>query len=141
MPLVNLTIHRRRPRCGLGSVRGIDRYETKLRAGAESAGVVLIDDGAAGEDHDAVLFWNSDWQFTPMHQIAANGVAPAHVTPAVAEGIELEKEMILAVEVDQAVGIVGPVASRGKMELGAIGFLVRRRLGEEHQDCDKEKSC
>ena len=129
-----------RARCGLGSVRGIDCYETRLRAGAESTGVVLIDDGAAGKDHDAMLFRNSDRQFTPMHQIAADGVAPTHVTPAVGEGIELEEQMILAIEVDQTVGIVGPIARRGKMELGPIGLLVRWRLGEE-QDCDMEKSC
>ena len=75
-----------------------------------------------------------------MNQIGADGVAPTHVTPAVAEGIELEEQMIFAVEVNQAVGIVGPIASRGKMELGAIGFLIGGGLREESQRSEEERS-
>ena len=117
---------------------GVDGDQTRLPAGTEAAGVVLIDHGAAGEDHDAVLFGKSDRQFAPMNQIAAHRVAPAHVAPAVAEGIELEEQMILALEVNQAIGVVSPIASGGKMELRAVGFLERRRLRLERQGCGEK---
>jgi hypothetical protein len=67
-------------------------------------------------------------------------VAPAHVTPKVARRIELEEQMIFAVEVNQAIGIVGPIASRGKMELRAIGFLIGGGLREKSQRSEEERS-
>jgi hypothetical protein len=100
---------------------------------------VLIHYSATGEDHDTVLFRKSDWQFAPMNQIAADGVAPTHVAPAVAEWIELEEQMILVIEVDQAVGIVGPIASGREMKLRTIGFLICVSLAEKGQRGDEER--
>jgi hypothetical protein len=48
--------------------------------------------------------------------------------------------MILTLEVDQAVRVVGPIVSRRKMELRAVEFLVCRSLREKRQRGDKEKS-
>src|ERR1039458_3964634 len=127
-------------RCGLGSVCGVDGDETRFRTSAETARVVLIHYSAAGEDHDAVLFRKSDRQFAPVNQIGADGVAPTHVAPASAEWIVLEKQMILALEIDQAVRIVGPVAGRGKMELRAVGLLIGSRLREQGQGCGEKSS-
>ena len=74
-----------------------------------------------------------DGQFLPMHEIAADGVAPAHVAPRVAEGVVLEEEVVFAFEVDEAVGIVGPVAGRGEMVLRAEGLVAGCRGGEEEE--------
>src|SRR5215472_8926774 len=49
-------------RCRFRSVSGIDGYQARLAICAEAAGVVLIDNGAASEDHDAVLFRQRDRQ-------------------------------------------------------------------------------
>ena len=81
----------------------------------------MIHDGAAGENHDALVLGNSDRQFAPTNQIAADGVAPTHVAPAVAEGIELEEQMVFAFEINKAVRIVGPVAGGEKWNCGRNG--------------------
>ena len=39
-----------------------------------------------------------------MQQVAADGVAPAHVAPRLADGIVLVEEVILAVVEDEPVG-------------------------------------
>src|ERR1700680_607148 len=111
-------------RCSFGSVAGVDGDETRFPSGAESAGVVMINDGAAGENHDALVLGNSDGQFAPANQIAADRVAPTHVAPAIAERIELEEEMVFAFEINKAVRIVGPIAGGRKMELRAERLLI-----------------
>ena len=125
-------------RCSFGSVAGVDGDETRFPSGAESAGVVMIHNDASRENHDAVAFRKSDRQFAPTNQIAADGVAPTHVAPAVAEGIELEEQMILAFEIYKAVRIVGPVAGGGKMELRAERFLISSGLAEKCEGCTEE---
>jgi hypothetical protein len=69
-----------------------------------------------------------DGEFVPVEEIGADGVAPAHVSPLVAEGVVLEEEMVLALEVDEAVGVVGPVLGRGEVDLRAVGLIVVRCL-------------
>ena len=53
----------------------------------------------------------------PVDQIFRSRMAPVHVTPVPPVGVVLEKEMILAVVVGEAVGVVGPAAARRKLEL------------------------
>jgi hypothetical protein len=79
-------------------VAGVDCHEARFAGGAEAAGIVLVHHGASREDHDAVLFRESDRQFFPMDEIAADGVPPTHVAPGVAERVVLVEEVILAVE-------------------------------------------
>src|SRR5579871_5911361 len=71
-----------------------------------------------------------------MNQVGTHGVSPTHMTPAVAEGVELEEKMILAFEIDQTVRIVGPVSGRRKVELGTKGFVVGGALTEEPRAYD-----
>ena len=78
-----------------------------------------------------------------MSQVGRNRMAPAHVSPLIAEGVELEEEMVLAVEQDGAVGIVDPVRRGVKVDLrlprgGWTRRLktTRRRLAEDL--CDKD---
>ena len=60
-------------------------------------------------------------------------MAPVHRAPHVRVWVLLVKEVPLAFEKDEAVGVIHPVFGRGKMELGAVGFAVhdrwRRGLG------------
>src|SRR5215471_12336726 len=90
----------------------------------ESAGVVGVDDDAAGEDHGAIFFGNGYGQLMPVEEVGADGMAPAHVAPLVSEGVVLEEEMVFAVIEDEAVGIVGPVARGGEVYLRAKGLIV-----------------
>ena len=110
---------------GARRVAGVDGDHAWLAGGAEAAGIVLVHDRAAGEDHDAVFFGERHGQFLPVDEVAADGVAPTHVAPGVAERVVLVEEVVFAVEPDQAVGVVGPVLARREMELRAIGFAVR----------------
>ena len=48
------------------------------------------------------LLAERDGQVLPAHEVAADGVAPAHVTPAVPLGVVLVEQVILAVEEDAA---------------------------------------
>ncbi len=52
-----------------------------------------------------------------MEKIGGDGVAPTHIAPLIARRVELEKEMVLAIEKDGSVGIVDPVGWRAEMEL------------------------
>jgi len=97
---------------GARGVAGVDGDQARLTGCTEAAGIVLVHDGAAGEDHDAVFFRESDGHFLPVDEIAADGVAPTHVAPGIAEGVVLVEEVVFAVEPDEAVGIVGPVLAR-----------------------------
>jgi hypothetical protein len=45
----------------------------------------------------------------PTHEVAADGVPPAHVAPAVPLGIVLVEEVILVPEEDEPVGVVDEV--------------------------------
>src|ERR1700761_2690656 len=92
---------------GLG-VAGGDGDET-VPVRAEAAGVAMIDDDAAGEDHGVVMFGNGNGKLMPVEEVSADGVAPAHVSPLIAVGVVLKEEVVLALEEDEAVGIVRPV--------------------------------
>ena len=91
---------------------GVDRYETVFAVRAKSARVSFIYNRAAGEDHHAAFFGKSDGQLIPMQKVAAHCMSPAHVSPFITERVVLEKEMVLAFEVDEAVRVVGPVFAR-----------------------------
>ena len=78
-----------------------------------------------------------------MSQVGRNGVAPAHVSPLIAERVELKEEMVLAVEQDGAIGIVDPIGRSIKVNLRLPGGgwtrrlkTTRRRLAEDL--CDKD---
>ena len=69
-----------------------------------------------GDEHVAKLL--------PVHQVAADGVAPVHVAPFPAVRIVLVEQVILAVVEDEAVGVVVPAASRREVELRAEPLAV-----------------
>ena len=107
----------------------------------------MIDDNAAGEDHDAVFFGQGDGQFVPMEQITADGMPPTHVAPYITKRVVLVEEMVFAFEEDEAVGIVGPMHTWGEMELRAEGLVVPDGavLSGEQQDtqgqqCGKQET-
>src|SRR5437667_1385899 len=86
----------------------------------------------------------------PMKEIAADGMAPAHVAPFVAERIELVEEMILAVIESEAVGIVHPIRGRRKMKLRPPRLTVKFRahcrkysakIRQCHNPPDKSECC
>ena len=95
----------------------------------KTAGVALVDDGAAGEDHDAVVLGERHGQFLPMHEIAADRMAPTHVSPRIAERIVLKKEVVFAVEVTKPIRVICPVLARRKMVLRPVGLIVSGRSG------------
>ncbi len=59
-----------------------------------------------------------------MYQVFADGVCPGHIAPVDAGWIVLEEKVVLALVINEAVGVVGPVYARGEMELRAILFIV-----------------
>ena len=66
-----------------------------------------------------------------MHQIGAHGVAPTHVTPDIAKGVVLKKQMVFAFKEDEAVGVVGPMMRAAKSEI-AGGRVDRSRIARQN---------
>ena len=52
-----------------------------------------------------------------MDQVGRYCMSPAHVAPLVTKGVELEEQMVSAIEEDWPIGIVDPVGRRGEVEL------------------------
>ena len=101
----------------------------------------LVNHDTASKNHHAIFFGEGYRQFLPVHQVGADRVSPTHVAPYIAEGVVLEKQMILAFKEDQPVWVVRPVLARGKMELWPVGLVVGGRLGggaeaEEEEGCE-----
>ena len=55
-----------------------------------------------------------------MYQVFTNGMSPVHGAPNGAVGVMLVKEVVLALVVNHAVGVVHPAGRRGKMKLGPV---------------------
>ena len=102
----------------------IDGHQRRFPRHAETAGILPIDDRAAGKDHDAVGFREGQRQVLPVHQIAADGMPPAHVSPTIALRIVLIKQVPLAVVEHHAVRIIHPIPFRREMELRPERFAV-----------------
>jgi hypothetical protein len=101
----------------------------------------MVDDNAAGEDHGPILLGNGDRQLVPMKQVGADGMAPAHVAPLISEGIVLKEEMVLALEVDEAIRVVRPVCGGREVYLRAIRLVVRLGLRSSWQSTESERNC
>ena len=78
--------------------------------GPESRRVAGVDDGGAREDAVLVGSGYGDSLFFPMHEVAGDGVPPRHVSPVRSLRIVLVEKVVLALVVDESVGIVHPVA-------------------------------
>src|SRR5580765_3904657 len=106
------------------SVSGINRNQALFALRAKTAGVPAIDYYAAGKHHLVTHFRNCDRQLAPVEQVAAGGVPPAHVSPLIAAGVVLKEQVVLSVEVNQAVGIVRPGLQGRKVHLRTIALLI-----------------
>ena len=73
-----------------------------------------------------------------MEQVFADCVTPTHVSPLISEGVVLEEEVVLALEVDEAVGVVCPVFGGREVYLGPIRLVVFRRLGTQVESTESE---
>ena len=117
-------------------------HHASLSAGTEAASVSAVDYRASGEDHDAVLFRQGDRQLFPMEQIGADCVAPTHMSPFVAERVELKEQMIFAVEVHYAIRIVRPMLTRREMKLWPVRLVIVRNgsiLAPESRASDRQE--
>ena len=116
-------------------VPGVDGDEARAVVSlglAEPARVVPVDDGTAGEDHHAVLFGQGDGQVLPVQHVGADGMAPAHVPPGLAERVVLVEQVVLALVEDESVRVVHEVAGRREVEPRAQRLVVgRQRAGHE----------
>ena len=74
---------------------GIDGDQTAgsllARVAAEAAGVVAVLDRGAAEDGHAILFRDGEGELLPVDEVGRDRVAPAHVDPLVAGGVQLEE--------------------------------------------------
>ena len=67
-------------------------------------------------------------QVLPMHQVLADGVSPGHVAPGPAEGVALVEEVVLALVVDQAVGVVVPTPGGSRNGICGRSFSSIERI-------------
>jgi hypothetical protein len=56
----------------------------------------------------------------PIHQVAADGMTPTHVTPRIAKRIELKKQMVLTLGKHQAIRVIDPIFGRCEMKTRAV---------------------
>src|ERR1044072_27903 len=111
-------------------IKGDDRIDTVL---AKARGVGRIGHGRPGECsivHYTGFHHGKDGliQLFPMQQVCTDSVSPVHVSPGPSVGIVLEEQMILAVVIQQSVGIVQPAALCREMYLGTTFFTVHAVL-------------
>ena len=100
---------------------GVDCDEWSLAVFPETRRVVFVDDDGARENilyrSGAILskpLPNGDRLLLPVHEVGGGSVPPGHVAPPVAVGIVLVEEVVGAVVVHHAIGIVHPVL-RGRI--------------------------
>ena len=86
-----------------------------------------VHDSAAREDHDVVLLAASNGQTSPVHQVPADRVSPTHMSPFVCERVVLIEQMIFALVIDRAVGVVHPVLGGSEMKLRTIELPISLR--------------
>src|SRR5688572_8232387 len=84
----------------------VNSDQSGIPRSAKAARVLPIDDSAAGKDHETMFFMERDRQMFPVDEVAADGMAPAHMSPCIAEWIVLVEQVILTVEEDQSIWIV-----------------------------------
>src|SRR6185437_14168633 len=127
----------------LRSVSRVNCYQTWLVIRTEPAGIVFVYNSAAGENHDPVLLANCGRQLFPMHQVAAHGMPPCHMSPLITEWVVLKEQVILALEVHQPVWIIRPVFARREMVLRpvklTIGSRYRDRLAKRQRWTDRQQ--
>ena len=121
---------------------GVNRNEWRVASGAEAASVLLVHNGAAGEDRYSVRCRYGDGQLFPVHHVFANGMSPGDGgTPRIRERVVLVEHMVLASIAHESVWIVDPVLCRREMELRAKLFLIFwRDLGESRMRVDQRDS-
>src|SRR6185295_9456123 len=62
-------------------------------------------------------------------------MSPAHVSPSIPIRIVLIEQMILAIEINKAIGIVCPVFCRRKMKPRPVFLFVQIALGKNELAC------
>ena len=70
-------------------------------------------------------------QFRPVHQVRADRVAPVHVVPRPAIRIMLITQMILAIVINHAVGIIQPATPGSVMINRAQRLLINGRVRDD----------
>src|SRR6202020_1413144 len=109
-------------------VAGVNRNQAFALWRAKTAAILAIDHYTPGKDHGVAFFRDGHRQLLPMQQVFANRMAPAHMPPLIAKGVVLEEQVILPMEVHQAVRIIGPIVLRREVYLWSIRLVVSRGL-------------
>ena len=104
----------------------IERDHRRRTMVRKSGAIGCVDYGASREDHDVALR-HRHAEIAPIHQIAADGMAPAQMPPTIAAWVVLVEEMVLAVVEDEPVWIVHPICRRREMICWPKTLFVARR--------------
>ena len=121
---------------------GVNRNEWWVASGTEAATVLLVHNGAAGEDRYSVRCRYGDGQLFPVRHVFANGMSPRDGgTPRIRERVVLVEHVVLASIAEQSVWVVHPVLCRREMVLGAKRFLIGwLGLGKDRMRIDQRDS-
>ena len=107
----------------------------------ESRRVAGVDDGGSGEDAVLVGSGYGDSLFFPMHEVAGYGVPPRHVPPIRPLRVVLVEKVVLALVVDEPVGIVHPVALGRVVGEGAPRVVCVHGRGDDGGVCGGLGAC
>src|SRR5271165_1401509 len=77
----------------------------------------------------------------PMDQVLADRMSPTHMSPLESEWVVLIEQVVFALIVDRAVGIVHPVLGGREVKLRTMGFVIKLRgRGLSANGCGPELS-
>ncbi len=108
-----------------GGVAGsVDSHDHFLGAGLEARGVRIVHHRGSRPDPALLMRLYGVVPLFPVDQVGAYGMAPTTRSP-IRSRLMLKEEMILAVVVDQPVGVVEPFLSCREMKLWPVPLVVR----------------
>ena len=103
------------------------RVEREQGVFTQPRSIEPVDDGRSRKHRPVLVRIQRVLHLNPMHEVIAHRMSPRHVPPDGRFGVVLKKKVPTPRMVDQAIGIVMPVLTRGKMESGPVNFVVHSR--------------
>ena len=109
---------------GLMRRRGIVEEERGIGAVSDTQMIRGIREAAAGEHGAVFIGVQHVAALAPVDEVAGDGMAPVHVAPGETGGVVLIIEVVDAVRIDEAVGVVCPAVASGEVRHRAVFRMI-----------------
>ena len=113
---------------GRRAIGSVEHHECRIiLSTAKARGVGVVDNGRTREHCSDFVGMQCQWLLIPVNQVGTNRMAPVHIFPIALIWIVLVEHMVFATIENQAVRVVNPSATGGKMILRSAAFVVNHR--------------